>query len=109
MDLGGSWESFLPLIEFAYNNSFQATIVMILYEALHDRRSRSPIHQNKVGKNRILDPKIIAKTIQIVDKIRDGIKSALDRQKSYIEQKRKLVEFEVGEKIFIKIALAKGV
>ena len=43
LDLKGSWEEHLPLIEFAYNNSYQASIQMALYEALYGRPCRSPI------------------------------------------------------------------
>ena len=39
----GSWESFLPLIEFTYNNSFHSTIGMAPYEALYGRRCRTPL------------------------------------------------------------------
>ena len=43
LDLKGSWEEHLPLIEFAYNNSYQASIQMAPYEALYGRPCRSPI------------------------------------------------------------------
>lgn len=41
MDLGGSWEPYLRLVEFAYSNSFQAIIGMSPYEAFYGRRCRS--------------------------------------------------------------------
>lgn len=44
LDLSGSWETHLPLVEFAYNNSFHATIGMAPYEALYGRRCRSPVY-----------------------------------------------------------------
>ena len=43
IDFGGSWDQFLPLAEFAYNNSYQSSIQMALYEALYGRRCRSPV------------------------------------------------------------------
>ena len=43
LDLKGSWEEHLPLVEFAYNNSYQASIQMVPYEALYGRLGRSPI------------------------------------------------------------------
>ena len=43
LDFGGSWNQYLPLIEFAYNNSYQSTISMSLFEALYGSRYRSPI------------------------------------------------------------------
>ena len=40
MDFGGGWERYLPLAEFAYNNSYQASIQMEPFEALYGRRCR---------------------------------------------------------------------
>ena len=42
IDFGGSWEVHLPLVEFAYNNSFQSSIGMALFEALYGRPCKSP-------------------------------------------------------------------
>ena len=39
----GSWDVHLPLVEFAYNNSYQASIQMAPFEALYGRKCRSPI------------------------------------------------------------------
>ena len=43
LDLKGSWEEHLPLVEFTYNNSYQASIQMAPYEALYGRSCRSPV------------------------------------------------------------------
>ena len=44
LDLKGSWEDHFPLVEFAYNNSYQASIQMAPYEALFGRPCRSPVY-----------------------------------------------------------------
>ena len=49
LDFGGSWDEQLPLVEFAYNNSYQASLQMPPYEALYGRKCKSPIHWNEVG------------------------------------------------------------
>ncbi|KZV44573.1 DNA/RNA polymerase superfamily protein [Dorcoceras hygrometricum] len=49
VDFADSWDSKLPLVEFAYNNSYQASIEMAPYEALYGRKCRSPIHLDDVG------------------------------------------------------------
>ena len=49
MDFGGSWNKKLPLIEFSYNNSYQASLGMAPYEALYGRKCRSPVHWNETG------------------------------------------------------------
>ena len=43
LDFGGSWSDYLPLAEFAYNNSFQSSIGMAPYEALYGRPCRAPL------------------------------------------------------------------
>ena len=43
MDFRGAWDDYLPLVEFAYNNSFQTRIGMAPYEALYGRRCRTPL------------------------------------------------------------------
>lgn len=49
LDFKSNWIQFLPLVEFAYNNSFQATIGMAPYEAIYGRKCRSPLFFDEVG------------------------------------------------------------
>ncbi|KAD3336598.1 hypothetical protein E3N88_32117 [Mikania micrantha] len=49
IDFGGNWDSHLPLVEFSYNNSYHANIVMAPFEALYGRKCRSPICWTEVG------------------------------------------------------------
>ena len=49
LDVPGAWEGFLPLVKFAYNNSYQATIEIATYEALYERKCRSPVHWDEAG------------------------------------------------------------
>ncbi|XP_071905996.1 uncharacterized protein [Coffea arabica] len=59
LDFGGKWSKYMTLVEFAYNNSYQASIQTAPYEALYGRRCRSPIHWDEVGEKKILDPTAI--------------------------------------------------
>ncbi|KAK6159064.1 hypothetical protein DH2020_006378 [Rehmannia glutinosa] len=61
LDFGGGWEQHLPLIEFAYNNSYQTIIGMAPYEALYRKKCRSPIHWDEVGEKKVLPTKGIFK------------------------------------------------
>jgi len=54
LDFKESWICHLPLVEFAYNNSFQATIGMAPYEALYGRKCRSPLYWDDVGERQLL-------------------------------------------------------
>ena len=66
LDLKGSWEEHLPLVKFAYNNSYQASIQMSPYEALYRRPCRSPICWIEVGKSSLTGPNLIRDTSEKV-------------------------------------------
>ncbi|XP_022864192.1 uncharacterized protein LOC111384171 [Olea europaea var. sylvestris] len=107
--LRDSWELYLPLWNLHIINSFQAIIGMVPCEALYGRRCRSLVHYDEVGEKRVLGPKIIERTVEVIDKIRTRIKAVKIRQKSYADTMRKDLEFEVGERVFLKVALIKDV
>ena len=69
LDLNGSWEEHLPLVEFAYNNSYQASIQIVPYEALYGRPCRSPICWTEVGESSITGPYLIRDTTEKVGMI----------------------------------------
>ena len=69
LDLKGSWEEHLPLVEFAYNNSYQVSIQMMPYEALYERPCRSPICWTEVGESSITGPDLIRDTSEKVGMI----------------------------------------
>lgn len=52
LDFGGNWDSYLPLVEFSYNNKYHATIPTVPYEAQYRRKCGSSVHWDdvKVGK-----------------------------------------------------------
>ena len=58
----GSWEEHLPLVEFAYNNSYHTSIEMAQYEALYGRPCGSPICWTKVGESSITGSDLIRHT-----------------------------------------------
>ena len=69
LDLKGIWEEHLPLVEFAYNNSFQVSIQMAPYEALYGRPCRSPVYWMKVGERTTTGPELVRDTYEKVDLI----------------------------------------
>ncbi|KAL5540979.1 hypothetical protein UlMin_043776 [Ulmus minor] len=87
LDFKGTWNRYLPLIEFSYNNSYQATIGMAPYEALYGRRCRSPVHWYETGESEITAPEFVEDTTQAVKKIQTRMKSAQSRQKSYADKR----------------------
>ena len=59
IDVKGSWDDHFPLIEFAYNNSYHSSIQMAPYEALYERKCRSPIGWFDVGETKLIGPDVI--------------------------------------------------
>jgi len=109
LDFPGSWDSHLHLMEFAYNNSYQATIGMAPFEALYGKSCRSPVCWDEIGERRLLGPELVQLTNEAIRRIRARMQTAQSRQKSYADVRRRDLEFEVGEKVFLKVAPMKGV
>ncbi|KAK1651748.1 hypothetical protein QYE76_069553, partial [Lolium multiflorum] len=108
LDFGGSWEEHLPLAEFSYNNSYQSSIKMAPFEALYGRKCRSPICWYEAGASKEFNPDYVKEKQQIIDIIRDRLKIAQSRQKSYADQKRRTWEPQVGDMVYLKVSPMKG-
>ncbi|KAA3464322.1 reverse transcriptase [Gossypium australe] len=104
LDFCGSWEEYLPLAEFAYNNSYQVSIQMAPYEALYGRKCRTLTCWTELGEHQMLGPELVAETEDKVRVIRTRLKEASDRQKSYADLKHQDVEYAVGDKVFLKVS-----
>ncbi|KAJ9544988.1 hypothetical protein OSB04_024695 [Centaurea solstitialis] len=97
LNFGGSWEDHLPLIEFAYNNSYHSSIEAAPYEILYGRKCRTPLCWNEVGEKQLAGPEVVQSTSDKINQVRDRLKTARDRQKSYADKRRKDIEFQVGD------------
>ncbi|KAL5572458.1 hypothetical protein UlMin_022055 [Ulmus minor] len=97
---------FLP-IKITY--SYQATIGMAPYEALYRRKCRSPVHWFETRESQIAAPDFIESTTEAIKLIRERMKTAQDRQKSYADKRRRPLEFHVRDSVFLKITPMKGV
>ncbi|KAI3695411.1 hypothetical protein L1987_78408 [Smallanthus sonchifolius] len=109
IEFGGNWDSHLSLIEFSYNNSYHSSIEMAPFEALYGRKCRSPICWNEIGEAQITGPELIQETSDKIFQIRDNIRVARSRQKSYADKHRKPLEFQVGDLFLLKVSPWKGV
>ena len=108
LDHKGSWEVHLPLVEFAYNNNYQASIQMAPYEALYGRPCRSPICWTEVGESSITGPDLIRDISEKVSLIRQCLLTTQSRQKSYADVRRRPLEFEVRDHVFLKVMPKRG-
>ena len=79
LDHKRNWEEHLPLVEFPYNNSYQASIQMAPYEALYGRPCRSPLCWTEVGESSITGPDLIRDTSEKVSLIRQRLLTAQSR------------------------------
>ncbi|GKD91811.1 putative reverse transcriptase domain-containing protein [Tanacetum coccineum] len=88
IDFGKGLVDYLPLVKFSYNNSYHTSIKAAPFEALYGRKCCSPVRWTEVGEAQILSPKL---------------------QKSYADKKRKPMDFQVGDKVMLKVSPWKGV
>ncbi|GKC63648.1 putative reverse transcriptase domain-containing protein [Tanacetum coccineum] len=109
MDFGGSWDTHLPLVEFSYNNSYHKSIKCAPFEALYGRKCRSPVIWAEVGESQLIGPEIMQETTEKIFQIKERLKTARSRQKSYADKRRKPLEFKVGDRVLLKVSPWKGV
>ncbi|GJV46090.1 putative reverse transcriptase domain-containing protein [Tanacetum coccineum] len=109
IDCGRGWVKHLPLAEFSYNNNYHASIKAAPYEALYGRKCRSPMCWAKVGDAQLTGPEMIQETTEKIVLIKQRIQAAQDRQKSYANLKQNPMEFEVGDRVMLKVSPWKGV
>ncbi|KAD5961708.1 hypothetical protein E3N88_13181 [Mikania micrantha] len=109
IDFGGSWDIHLPVVEFSYNNSYHTSIQCAPFEALYGRKCRSPICWSEIGESQIIGPEFIQETTDKITLIQERIKAARDRQKSYADNRRRPLEFQVGDRVMLKVSPWKGI
>ncbi|GJZ93692.1 putative reverse transcriptase domain-containing protein [Tanacetum coccineum] len=91
------------------NNSYHTSIKAAPFEALYGWKCRSPICWAEVGDSQLTGPEIIHETTEKIVQIKSRIQAARDRQKSYADKRRKPLEFQVGDKVMLKVLPWKGV
>ncbi|GJY44735.1 putative reverse transcriptase domain-containing protein [Tanacetum coccineum] len=104
IDFGGSWDIHLPLAEFSYNNNYHSSIRCAPFEALYGRKCRSPVLWAEIGESSLIGPELVQETTDKVVLIKEKLKAARDRQKSYADNRRKPLEFEVGDRVMLKVS-----
>lgn len=102
IDFGGNWDSHLPLVEFAYNNSYHSSLGAAPFEVLYGRKCRTPVCWLEAGEKQFAGPVIVQETAGKVKSIKERLKAAQDRQKSYADKKRRPIEFYVGDRVMLK-------
>ncbi|GJS27468.1 putative reverse transcriptase domain-containing protein [Tanacetum coccineum] len=103
IDFGKGWINHLPLVEFSYNNSYHASIKATPFEALYGQKCHSPVCWAEVGEAQLTGPDLIQEMTEKIIQIKQRIQATRDRQKSYADLKRKPMEFQVGDKVMLKV------
>jgi hypothetical protein len=105
---GGRWDKGLPFAEFSYNNSYQASLKMAPFEALYGRKCRTPLYWSETSESQLFGPKIIKEAERQVQVVRENLKVAQSRQKSYIDTRRRELTFQEGDCVYLKLSPIKG-
>nr|GFA75617.1 retrotransposon protein, putative, Ty3-gypsy subclass [Tanacetum cinerariifolium] len=89
-----NWDDYICLVEFAYNNSWHASIKCAPFEMLYGRKCRAPIFWDQIGERVIKGPEMIGVTNEKVAVAKEKLKEA---------------QFQPGERVFLKVSPARGV
>jgi len=84
---GSDWKKSLPHAEFSYNNSYQASLKMSPFEALYGRQCSTPLTWSEVGEISFFGPAKIKDAEEGVTQVRENLKIAQSRQKSYADNR----------------------
>jgi hypothetical protein len=103
MDKPSKWEDYLHLVEFAYNNGYQASLRMIPFEALYGMKCNNPLSWDNPADRVILGLEFLKDMEDQVVKIKHNLKATQDRQKIYADKNRTAREFKVGEHVLLKV------
>ncbi|GJS55144.1 putative reverse transcriptase domain-containing protein [Tanacetum coccineum] len=109
IDFGNDWVRHLPLVKFSYNNSYHASIKAVPFKVLYGQKCCSPICWVEVGQVQLTGPEMFQETIEKVIQIKQRMQAARDRQKSYTDLKHKPMEFQVRDRVMLKLSPLKGV
>nr|GEX55284.1 putative reverse transcriptase domain-containing protein [Tanacetum cinerariifolium] len=103
-----SWDVHLRLAEFSYNNSYHSSIRCAPFEALCERMCMSPVLWAEIKESRLIGSELVQETTDKVVLIKEKLKAAEDRQKSYADNRRKILEFEVQDQVLLNVSLWKA-
>jgi hypothetical protein len=104
-----NWDKCLSLAEFSYNNSYQTSIKMAPIEALYGRRCRTPLSWSQTGERKIFGPDLVLEAEDKVKTIQTNLKAAQSRQKSYADIRRRPIQFQIGDLVYLRVSPTRGV
>src|SRR3954468_16540568 len=103
ISFGKNWEKSLPFAEFAYNNSFQSSLNMAPFELLYGRQCRTPLNWSETGERQFFGPDMIKEAEEQVRIVRDQLKAAQSRQKSYYDRHHRQESYNLDKKAYLRV------
>jgi hypothetical protein len=108
LQYGRSWDKSLPYAEFFYNNSYQESLKMALFEMLYGRRCQTPLFWSETGERKVFGPDILQEAEKQVHMVRENLRVAQSRQRSYADHRRRELSFKVGDFVYLKVSPMRG-
>jgi hypothetical protein len=108
LQYGRSWDKSMSYTEFSYNNSYQESLKMAPFEMLHGRRCRTPLFWSEARERKVFEPDILQEAEKQVCIIRENLRVAQSRQKSYADHSRRELSFEVEDFVYLKVSPMSG-
>jgi hypothetical protein len=108
LQYGRSWDKSLPYAELSYNNSYQESLRMAPFEMLYGRRCQTPLFWSETGEQKVFGPDILQEAKKQVCMVRENLRVAQSRQKSYVDHRRRELSFEVGDFVYLKVSPMRG-
>jgi hypothetical protein len=108
LQYGRSWDKNLPYMEFSYNNIYQESLKMAPFEMLYGRRCWTPLFWSETGERKVFGPDILQEAEKQVRMVRENLRIAQSRQKSYADHRRRELSFEMRDFVYLKVSPMRG-
>jgi hypothetical protein len=105
---GRSWDKSLSYAEFSYNNSYQESLKMAPFEKLYGRRYQTLLFWSKTRERMVFGPDILQEAEKQVRMVRENLRVAQSRQKSYVHHWRRELSFKIGQLVYLKVSPMRG-
>ena len=103
MDWPSKWEDYVYLVKFSYNNGYHASLKMSLFKALYGRKRNTPVSWDNPVDILVIGLEMLKDMKEWMIKIKQNLKIAHDRHKSYVDKFWTFKELQVGKHVFLKV------
>jgi hypothetical protein len=103
-----SWDKTLSYTEFSYNNNYQESLKMTPFEMLYGCRCQTPLFWSEAAERKVFGLDILQEVKKQARMVRENLRVAQSRQKSYADHRRRELSFEVGDFVYLKLYPMRG-